>query len=151
MYLWQQKKILRWGFSPDSSYEFISEFQELFSRALQQWIREGVNFPVQFMYVEDSQHADFLVKKSAVSCPDLTTGDVLAKAFFPNDPNPTITIYPEFDQNHFQFRVNVIAHEIGHIVGLYHPHDEIARLIFDYPTDTVMTLGNSVSVASLSY
>lgn len=149
LYLWQRNKILNWGFSSDSSPEFMSEFQELFSLALQQWIREGVNFPVQFKYTMNSQNTDFLVKKSAVSCTDITNGDVLAKAFFPHEPNPTITIFPEFNEYHFQYRVNVIAHEIGHILGLYHPHDETARLIFEYPIDTVMTLGNPVSLQDL--
>lgn len=83
LYLWQRNKILSWSFSSDSSNEFKLEFQKLFLLALQQWIREGVNFPIQFQYTENSQNPDFLVKKSAVSYADVTNGDVLAKAFFP--------------------------------------------------------------------
>ena len=92
----------------------MTAVQELFEQAQQKW--EFTDY-VTIEQVDSIFKADFIVH-AAPTNGNMSSGFVLASAFFPNADQNDFYVYPEM------FTVgdplNTMLHEIGHIYGLRH-------------------------------
>ena len=118
--LWEPNTVLRYRFQRRSMAQFRNPeaakaaIRRLLGEALMAW---GDAAPVRF--AERSSACDFeIVVRNADDC-DLN-GCVLASAFFPDQGQHDLTIYPKMFQQSRQEQVETLVHEIGHVFGLRH-------------------------------
>ncbi|KAK4224650.1 hypothetical protein QBC38DRAFT_342774, partial [Podospora fimiseda] len=90
-----------------------------FAAAIASW---GTEIGVTFCSVQRDAEAHFCVVYK--DTPDDGSKDVLAQVFFPNDGPPedrTVYIHAtSFEPQHINNQIGILAHEVGHILGLRH-------------------------------
>merc|ERR1712232_134059 len=120
--LWQKGTNLTYAFDLASfrgifgsqTWKTIAAVQELFEQAQQKW--EFTDY-VTIEQVDSIFKADFIVH-AAPTNGNMSSGFVLASAFFPNADQNDFYVYPEMFT--LGDPLNTMLHEIGHIYGLRH-------------------------------
>jgi hypothetical protein len=118
--LWQPNATLRYRFQEQSMKRFRdpaaakARIRQLLGEALLQW---GAAAPVRF--TEKKEAWDFeIAVRNRDECNEV--GCVLASAFFPDQGQHRLTIYPKMFQQSRKEQLETLVHEIGHIFGLRH-------------------------------
>ena len=118
--LWEPNVTLRWRFQDRSLARFrypeqVKEaVRQLLHAAIAAW---GEAAPIRFS--EQSHACDFeIAVREADNCSPL--GCTLASAFFPDQGQHELTIYPLMFSLDAEEQVETMAHEIGHVFGLRH-------------------------------
>lgn len=116
--LWKKNITLKWMFNPifetyNNSSQVKNYIRNLFTTAISMW---GDSSPINF--IESSEQSDFDITMRPDNCN--ANGCTLASAFFPNDLNKTLSLYPKMFQQSREEQVETMVHEIGHIFGLRH-------------------------------
>lgn len=117
--LWDKGVTLNWRFSksfasyfknPDAAKQGV---KQLLGKAIAAW---GAACPVKFK--ENNDAWDFEIDMHKEDCD--ASGCVLASAFFPNQGQNVLYIYPTLFKQPAKEQLETIEHEIGHIFGLRH-------------------------------
>jgi hypothetical protein len=125
--LWAYGQTLRWRFRRSSMTFFqnqtaaMNEVRNLLGEALVAW---GDAAPVKFTEQEDNW--DFEIVMKAVDNCDIN-GCVLASAFFPDQGQHKLNLYPQMFAQSRQEQIETLMHEIGHVFGLRHFFADISE------------------------
>lgn len=118
--VWQQNSTLRWRFQRRSLLRYRhpervkDAVRSLFFDAVMAW---GDAAPIRFR--EDDEAWDFeIAVRDADHCNLM--GCTLASAFFPDEGQHELVIYPMMFGQPRAEQVETLAHEIGHVFGLRH-------------------------------
>lgn len=116
--LWKKNSTLKWRFNSsfnnyNNSTNVKNYIRGLFSEAITIW---GDVSPVSFE--ESCTTWDFEIIMRPDNCN--AHGCTLASAFFPNQQQNILTIYPKMFSQSKAEQIDTIVHEIGHIFGLRH-------------------------------
>ncbi len=118
--VWQRNSTLRWRFQERSLVRYRDPdavkraIRTLLHQAIAAW---GPAVPVSFK--EDPDVWDFEIAiRSQDQCS--VAGCTLANAFFPDQGQHELVLYPKMFQQDAQEQLETMAHEIGHIFGLRH-------------------------------
>ncbi|KAL6794415.1 hypothetical protein J3E68DRAFT_373922 [Trichoderma sp. SZMC 28012] len=115
-----RKKIARWVKGSELHYVICKEgFPSTFANSVETAMREAVSMwqgrGVKLTQVQRHDKATF-----AVMYEHEDNDDACARSFFPNDKAPhTLMVYAK-SREELDFLANILAHEIGHILGLRH-------------------------------
>jgi matrixin len=118
--LWAQDTTLRWRFQERSMLNFEdpeaakAAIEELFGEALLKW---GDAMPVKFAKRTDAWDFE-IVMSSSDDCD--ANGCVLAMAFFPDQGQHELWLYPRMFTQIRKEQIDTFIHEIGHVFGLRH-------------------------------
>ncbi|KAF9083410.1 hypothetical protein BGX29_003170 [Mortierella sp. GBA35] len=119
--LWAQGVVLRYRFRDNTPEDRRESVRILINEALARW---GANAPVGIIehppvgIIENADAWDFDIDVRASNHP--VRPSVKASAFFPNEHQNTLTIFPPLFLRTHQQQVDTLTHEIGHIFGLRH-------------------------------
>lgn len=118
--VWEPNCTLRWRFQERSLIRYLypeqikAAIRNLMAQAIAAW---GDAAPVRFK--EDTEAWDFeIAVRDADQCSPM--GCTLASAFFPDQGQHELVIYPLMFRQEPQEQLETMAHEIGHIFGLRH-------------------------------
>jgi hypothetical protein len=118
--LWQPDTTLRWRFQERSLARFRnpeaakSAIRRLLLEAVLAW---GDSLPIRFSEQSEAWDFEIAVRDSNQCGP---SGCTLASAFFPDQGQHELAIYPMLFTLSPAEQVETMAHEIGHIFGLRH-------------------------------
>ncbi|MBC2845070.1 matrixin family metalloprotease [Winogradskyella flava] len=120
--LWNKNITLRWRFNNSINYFKEPEkaktyIRTLFNEAVRGW---GKAKPVDFKEVRSLWDFEICINQNDQCYEDnLCT---MGKSFFPNGGQNEFVFYPKLFNKYIDYeeKVNIIAHELGHIFGLRH-------------------------------
>ncbi len=117
--LWDENVTLNWRFDK-SIHQFFKNPEQakagikmLFAEAILAW---GDACPIKFS--ENNDLWDFEITMLPDRCNE--NGCVLASAFFPQQGQNKLAIYPQLFNQSQQEQIETLIHELGHIFGLRH-------------------------------
>ncbi len=120
--LWDKGQTLKWRFQEQSLLQFANieaakaGIRSLMSESLLKW---GTAAPVRFKESDPGQRWDFEVVVREQSDCDVN-GCVLASAFFPDQGQHELVIYPTMFTQPRVEQIETLTHEFGHVFGLRH-------------------------------
>ncbi|MGZ8313389.1 MAG: matrixin family metalloprotease [Allosphingosinicella sp.] len=126
--LWAENSTLRWRFQERSLRAFRDPeaakvaIRQLLGEALLAW---GDASPIRFAERSDAWDFEIAVR-SGDQCN--ANGCVLASAFFPDQGQHELVIYPKMFSQSREEQVETLIHEIGHVFGLRHFFANISEL-----------------------
>jgi hypothetical protein len=118
--LWSPGSVLHWRFRESSiaglnnPTALKDSIRKLLDKSITAW---GSAAPVQFKEVSKKWDFEIVVRQHDDCDID---GCFLASAFFPNNKQNEITIYPEMFAYSKKEQVATLVHELGHVFGLRH-------------------------------
>jgi hypothetical protein len=118
--LWDANVTLYWRFQERSFARFADpeaakgRVRALLAKALEKW---GEARPIAFEERDEGWDFEIVVRRGDECSP---VGCVLASAFFPDNGQHRLTIYPRMFQQIEEEQIETLVHELGHVFGLRH-------------------------------
>lgn len=126
---WKPGSVLRYNIDSRSfRNQGLTGFTEIeMIKAISMW----GNLGVEFMMVDDTQSATFQIQYRELpenQGPDDRHGKVYARSFFPRTNPGILYVYGcALDESSKPHLANILAHEIGHILGLRHEFADVGE------------------------